>query len=94
MEVIPISMYVPNPYRPRVPPPATVDGRYIAQHMGTALTLALTEIAEKRPWDPIEYLSQWLYKYHKNLDEIAQVRMTVLNITFYVVKIKSKTELH
>lgn len=57
----------------RVPPPTTVDGRYVAEHLGTALTLALAEIAECRPWDPIEYLGQWLYKYRENRNHIDQV---------------------
>ncbi|XP_048754056.2 uncharacterized protein LOC125665462 [Ostrea edulis] len=56
----------------RVPPPTTVDGRYVAEHLGTALTLALAEIAECRPWDPIEYLGQWLYKYRENRNHIDQ----------------------
>ena len=69
-------MYIPSRLDyPRAPPPSTVDGKYVAQHLGTALTLALAEIAEKRPWDPIEYLGQWLHKYRKNLDEVAEVRM-------------------
>ncbi|GFR96300.1 serine/threonine-protein phosphatase 6 regulatory ankyrin repeat subunit B [Elysia marginata] len=51
---------------PPVPPPTTVDGRYIAQHLGEALTRAMAEIAEVRPWDPIEYLARWLYKYRRD----------------------------
>jgi len=69
-------MYIPSHLsEQRAPPPTSVDGKYVAQHLGTALTLALAEIVEKRPWDPIEYLGQWLYKYQKNLDEVAKVRM-------------------
>ncbi|XP_050418573.2 FK506-binding protein 5 [Patella vulgata] len=66
----PIQMYISTDIYEKkdVPPPATVDGRYIARHLGTALTSALAEIAECRPWDPIEYLGHWLIKYRKNLD--------------------------
>jgi hypothetical protein len=66
----------------RVPPPTTVDGRYVAEHLGTALTLALAEIAECRPWDPIEYLGQWLYKYHENMKYINQVMEILLSEHF------------
>ncbi|XP_022307221.1 uncharacterized protein LOC111113324 [Crassostrea virginica] len=56
----------------RVPPPTTIDGKYVAEHLGTALTLALAEIADCRPWDPIEYLGQWLYKYRENRNYIEK----------------------
>lgn len=61
----------------RVPPPTTIDGKYVAEHLGTALTLALAEIADCRPWDPIEYLGQWLYKYRENRNYIEKVRASL-----------------
>ncbi|KAL8594107.1 hypothetical protein ACOMHN_000819 [Nucella lapillus] len=48
----------------RAPPPSSEDGKYIAQHLGQALTLALAEIVRKQPADPIEYLGHWLYHYN------------------------------
>ncbi|XP_060073544.1 glutamic acid-rich protein-like [Ylistrum balloti] len=54
------------------PPPNTIDGKYAAEHLGGALTLALSEIATCRPNDPIEYLAHWLYKYKANLDHHKQ----------------------
>lgn len=77
-EVTPNNMYVTNRPRPREPPPSTIDGKYVAEHLGTALTLALAEIAEKRPWDPIEYLGHWLHNYRKNLDETEKVSLKYL----------------
>lgn len=62
----PIQMYISPDVRPN-PPPTTVDGKYVADHLGNALTMALSEIAERRPWDPIEYLANWLYKYQENV---------------------------
>lgn len=63
----------------RVPPPTTIDGKYVAEHLGTALTLALAEIADCRPWDPIEYLGQWLYKYRENRNYIEKVNSLFLS---------------
>lgn len=63
------KIYVSQDTRPRTgDKPTTLDGKYVAEHLGTALTLALAELAERRPKDPIEYLSMWLYKYKENMD--------------------------
>ena len=58
------------------PPPTTVDGKYVAEHMGMALTMALADIAERRPLDPIEYLAQWLYKYQETMEHNKKVIIT------------------
>ena len=63
----PVKMYISPDVRPN-PPPTTIDGKYVADHLGNALTLALSDISERRPWDPIEYLANWLYKYQANVD--------------------------
>ncbi|CAH1789799.1 unnamed protein product [Owenia fusiformis] len=49
-----------------VSPPETIDGKYVSEQLGYPLTMALAELADKRPWDPIEFLAQWLYKYSDN----------------------------
>lgn len=78
-------IYISKDTRPRTgTAPSTVDGKYVAQHLGTALTLALAEIAERRPKDPVEYLSMWLYKYRENMDHNTMV------IIFIVIKSGSK----
>ena len=43
--------------------PVTLDARYLATHLGSTLTDALHEVAEKRPWGPIEYLAVWVHHY-------------------------------
>lgn len=72
----------------RVPPPTTIDGKYVAEHLGTALTLALAEIADCRPWDPIEYLGQWLYKYRENRNYIEKVIVLSLSLCLSHIYIK------
>lgn len=66
-EVKPVKMYI-SPDKRINPPPTTVDGKYVAEHLGTALTVALAEIAERRPLDPVEYLAHWLYKYQESVN--------------------------
>ena len=62
----------------QAPPPETLDAKYIADVLGSPLTAALAEVAEKRPWDPIEYLAQWLYKHKANLDYHQRVSIAGL----------------
>lgn len=77
-------IYVSQDTRPRTgTKPTTIDGKYVAEHLGSALTFALAELAEKRPKDPIEYLSKWLYKYRENMDHNMQV-----------IQIKSSGNIH
>lgn len=58
--------------------PETLDAKYIADVLGMPLTAALAEVAEKRPWDPIEYLAQWLYKHKANLNYDQAVSYTMI----------------
>ena len=46
--------------------PALPDSEYLARAIGSALTQALAEVCDRRPWDPIDYLSNWLRKYADN----------------------------
>ena len=50
-----------------------MDSAYLKEHVGKALTLGLAEIAQKKPVDPIEYLSKWLRKHVENLQDEANV---------------------
>lgn len=42
------------------------DSDYLKRHLGQPLTLALAEIAAKKPSDPIHYLGHWLYRWRAN----------------------------
>lgn len=54
--------------------PNNYEGQYLADNLGSALTLALAEIAERRPWDPIEYLAHFLYKFRANMEYEQKVK--------------------
>lgn len=54
-----------------------MDSEYLKQHVGEALAIGLTEIVQKRPVDPVEYLAHWLRKYVENRDFELQVSMKI-----------------
>ncbi|KAL1497770.1 hypothetical protein ABEB36_008672 [Hypothenemus hampei] len=45
---------------------ATEEGRYLASSLGDPLIKGLTEVANKRPEDPIAYLATYLYNFAQN----------------------------
>lgn len=65
----------------KAPAPETLDAKYIADVLGSPLTAALAEVAEKRPWDPIEFLAQWLYKHKANLNYHQAVSNNSLSLS-------------
>jgi len=48
-----------------------MDSAYLKEHVGKALALGLAEVCQKKPADPIEYLSKWLRKHVENLKDDA-----------------------
>lgn len=53
------------------------DSQYLGRELGQILVKAISEVAEKRPWDPIEYLAQLLYKLSEN--EAKKEKVTKLD---------------
>ncbi|RZC38730.1 uncharacterized protein BDFB_010971, partial [Asbolus verrucosus] len=49
------------------------DVKYLKQHIGKPLALALAEITAKQPRDPIHYLGHYLFKYRYN-QELEEVQ--------------------
>ena len=45
---------------------SVVESDYLKKWIGAPITDALTEVALKRPADPIEYIALWLLKYKEN----------------------------
>ncbi|XP_065128441.1 DPY30 domain containing 2 isoform X1 [Paramisgurnus dabryanus] len=50
-----------------------VDAEYLRRNLGRCLAEGLTEIVERRPLDPIEFLVHWIHKYKLN-SELMQER--------------------
>lgn len=49
-----------------------MDSAYLKQYVGKALALGLSDVCEKKPADPIDYLSKWLRKHVENLEDEAK----------------------
>ena len=50
-----------------------MDTEYLKKNLGKVLIKCCTEVIERRPQDPIEYISQYLYKYIENEKESKKV---------------------
>lgn len=44
-----------------------MDSDYLKQTVGQCLVSCLSEVCEKRPADPIEYIALWLLKHVQNV---------------------------
>ncbi len=55
-----------------------VDSQYLAKVLGHALQMALVEICQVRPYDPIQYLALWLKKHSLNVQHQQEVRPWIL----------------
>ncbi|KAF5306989.1 hypothetical protein FQR65_LT07212 [Abscondita terminalis] len=59
----------------------TEEGRYLASSLGDPLIKGLTEVANKRPDDPIAYLATYLYNFANNDKSRAKTQETEQLIT-------------
>ncbi|KAF5298175.1 hypothetical protein FQA39_LY02599 [Lamprigera yunnana] len=59
----------------------TEEGRYLASSLGDPLIKGLTEVANKRPEDPIAYLATYLYNFANNDKSRSKVQETEQTIT-------------
>ena len=50
-----------------------MDTEYLRKQVGGCLVECLSEVVQKRPFDPIEYIAQYLYKYLENEDNAKKV---------------------
>lgn len=50
-----------------------MDSEYLKRHVGAALSLGLSEVCQKKPADPIDYLANWLRKFVQNEENKRQV---------------------
>lgn len=50
-----------------------MDSEYLKKHVSFCLTEALTEVVERRPLDPIEFIAHFLYKFKENESHDAKV---------------------
>jgi len=58
----------------------TMDTEYLKTQLGDCLVECLSEVSEKRPLDPIEYIGQWLYKFMENKQHARQEEANVLQL--------------
>lgn len=50
-----------------------MDSEYLKRHVGAALSLGLSEVCQKKPADPIDYLANWLRKFVQNEENKRQL---------------------
>lgn len=51
----------------------SVDVDYLKNSIGRCLVDGLTEVAELRPVDPVNFLAHWIYRYKEKLNEEEKV---------------------
>jgi hypothetical protein len=61
---------------------SVVESDYLKRWIGAAITEVLTEVALKRPADPIEYVALWLYKYKAN--EVKKATVSFYQTVIYI----------
>ena len=63
-----------------------MDSEYLKQQVGGALAAGLSEVCQKKPVDPIDYLAKWLKKYVQNVHEQEKVYLyTLFYYRLYII---------
>ena len=74
---------------------SVVESDYLKRWVGVPITEALTEVALKRPADPIEYIALWLLKYKENQLKKSEVNFKALSLSEYFIQnIRQKIYAH
>ena len=55
-----------------------MDAGYLKREVGGPLRRCLAEVSEKRPYDPIEFIAHWLYKFMENKKYEEQVSLSTV----------------
>ena len=64
---------------------SVVESDYLKRWIGAPITDALTEVALKRPADPIEYIALWLLKYKEN--EVKKAAVSLMTVMIYILEL-------
>lgn len=66
-------------------PPTSENGKFLAQTVGVPLTKAIAEAVIRRPADPIGFISDYLFDYHKAMQQMTRMESDSVKITNLII---------